>query len=73
MKKIYFVMMKEKDGKQYSYVQDYHTCSPNLASAFRGISDLLIAMPCESKKQAEEIADNWNATAKADGRFSLYL
>ena len=67
MKNFYYVVMEEIDGKNCAYV-DKVSGSTNICGRWEA-SQFSFVQPCESKKQAEEIAEKWNNCFKKNGTY----
>lgn len=67
MKKFYFVVSEEIDGRRGAYVEGVaygaNICGRWTASRFE------IVHPCNTKKEAERIADEWNKGYKKSGIY----
>lgn len=66
MKNFYFVFSAMMDGKNYAGTMT-KTSQDNLAFLHQQIPNLTAVQICESKRQAEEIADYWNESFKKNG------
>ena len=69
-KTLYIVVDIAENGKSYAYVIKT-SASNNLVSALN-IPGIRSANVCDTKKQAYEIAEAWNETAKQNGSY-LFL
>ena len=67
MKNFYFAVIEEIDGKKCAYV-DKVGASTNICGRWEN-SNFLAVRPCESKAKAEELADFWNESYKANGTY----
>lgn len=69
MKKNYFTVSIERNGKRLAYVKAVSECL-NLKGLFPEDADVITAMP--TKLEAVATANSWNAVYKADGRELLF-
>ena len=69
MKNFYYVAVIEDNGKREAYV---YTCTEAgcLMTGIRGLA-LSHLYPYETKKKAEEVADEWNYCTRKEGK-NLY-
>ena len=68
MKKYYYVISETENGKNNAFALTVDD-SNNLLSIFKQHKNATIIQPCESKKKAEEFADFWNESYKANGTY----
>ena len=69
MKKFYYVAVIEDNGKRGAFVY-IHTEGSCLMARIRGLT-LSHLYPYETKKKAQEVADEWNNCARKEGK-NLY-
>ena len=67
MKNFYLAVTIEQDGKYFSTVEKVGT-NDNIV-AFMQKRNYRYGHICESKKKAEELAEFWNASYKANGTY----
>ncbi len=67
MKMIYVVFNIEKDGKYHAFADTIRTGENLLSHVNRYHAN--VAHLCESRKQAEEIAVNWNNSYRENGTY----
>ena len=67
MKKSYFAVTVQENGKYYSYVLPVAP-SDNIVCKLK-IKGLQWANVCDSKKRAGEIVTAWNDAARANGNY----
>lgn len=65
MKNIFVVYSKTQDGKRYAYADTIRTGENLIPHIKRNAAD--VCHLCESRKQAEKIALDWNESYKANG------
>ena len=65
---MYYVIMKEEDDKHFSYAEKIGR-EINLAVYIKDRQWIKAMLLVRSKKEAEEIAKDWNDTAREDGKF----
>lgn len=66
-KNSYLVIVNMENGKRAAYVQKWHN-SNNLACLLKN-SKIESANICDSKKEAQEIAEYWNQCYKRNGCY----
>lgn len=66
-KTLFMVVTCEDNGKLWSYAIKVPG-SYNLVSVLAGIGGIKTANICQTYKRAQEIADCWNQTYKANGK-----
>ena len=71
MRKLYFVISIDKNGKHYAYVDEVYE-NYNLCGLFEGRHEfdgrtLQVVMHVPTKKKAHELAEAWNETYKNNG------
>ena len=67
MKKIYVVIQAEDNGKYYAFADAIRT-GENLKPFIERYNANIFHL-CESRKQAEELVIQWNATYKANNTY----
>lgn len=71
MKKYWFVLtMQGQDGRMWAAASPF-TMQDNLAWQFDPSAGTLTANICDTKKQAEAIAAQWNETFKRNGTYAF--
>lgn len=68
MKNFYYVVSINKNGKDYAVAETFNSCN-NLLTLFERHKDAYYIQACESKKQAETIAEAWNVDYKNNGTY----
>lgn len=69
--KTFFVFQCETEpGKMYAYADTIQNCN-NLVNIFAGIRGLVSANACDTRKQADAIARDWNNCYKQNGTYAF--
>jgi superfamily I DNA/RNA helicase len=68
MKKIYIAIQVEENQKYYAFADAIRT-GENLKPFIKRYPNAVILHLCESRKQAEEIAAQWNEIAKNNKQY----
>lgn len=68
MKNFYYAVSEHENGKNYAYVIKA-TASDNLLGLFERHKNLKTANACETKKQAENLANFWNECYKINRTY----
>ena len=68
MKNFYYAGVETKNGKHFAFIFNAKAGN-NLLSIFKQYKNMTIVNACESKKKAEELADFWNESYKANGTY----
>lgn len=68
MKKIYIAIQVEENQKYYAFADAIRT-GENLKPFIKRYPNAVTLHLCESRKQAEEIAIQWNETAKNNKQY----
>lgn len=71
MKNSYLAVSVFEHGGNMAYALQVNR-SDNLLSVFERVKGLRTANICESKKEAERIADDWNASYIKNGTHALF-
>lgn len=70
-KKTFFVFQcKTEDGKMYAYADAVQNCN-DLVSIFSHIRGLVTANACDTRKEADAIARDWNDAFRRKGTFAF--
>lgn len=67
MKKFYFAVTIQENGKNYSFVMKIGD-NENAAARLKH-PRIIIAQLCSSKKAAAHVVNHWNACYKTDGTY----
>lgn len=65
---VWYVIQREENGKFCVYAERIRM-NNNLAAFVKDTKGIVTMNACESKKVAEEIADDWNARFKEKGNY----
>lgn len=69
MKKFYYVISEEKGGKHFAFADAIANCN-NLITFFKNrYPNATIIHACESRREAENIAIEWNRTYQKNGMY----
>jgi hypothetical protein len=68
MKNFYYLASSTENGKNYAFVIKTTDCN-NLLYVLSQYKGLKTVTPCETKKEAESRATEWNARYKANGTY----
>ena len=68
MKNFYFATTEEQNGKYFATVLKF-AGNANLLSILSQHKNLKVVHACGSKAKAEELADFWNESYKANGTY----
>ena len=66
-KNSYIVIVEQENGKRAAYVEKWHHTN-NLASLLK-YARIESANICDSRKDAERIAEDWNERCKRNGNY----
>lgn len=67
-KKTFYVFTIRENGKFYSYADAIQN-NNDLVSIFGGIKNLYTANACDTKHDADRIAQDWNEHYKRNGKY----